>query len=575
MTKTDVELPRDRRGHPRFDLGLTMAGAISAGAYSAGVVDFMIEALDTWDHGKATNDPHAPQHSVGLNVISGASAGAITSAALAACLAHEFPHPRTRPPGKTSGNPLYDCWVQQIAFEKLLAIDDLSRQGNPASLLDSSCLDPIARDAMNFGIGMPRFERSYLGNPLRLIFTLTNLRGVPFEGPEDRGTYHPDYMMHGDWQRFALQGVGGVESRPLQADEYPLAYPENLATEKWASWKEFAQTALASGAFPGALAPRRLKRRRTDYNGLPVVGMADDGTKPELLRINPRWPACMGSSETDFEFLSADGGTIDNEPLELARIELAGGDPLARNPRGGMEARRAVILVDPFVGPEGNYCAAALGAEFPGSLLATFNAIKNQARFRPHDIALATRKDIYSRFLIAPKRKGRESNYSGSSLVGGCLGGFGGFLDENFRAHDYFLGRYNCQKFLRDHLALPANHVLFNQWTADQRTRYLIKAGESNSVDELPIIPLLPSVRSDTNPLQVPDWPAGAFDPESLAAPIDRRLDGLFKAYSHEQRWDQKLLGAVLWLGWKLYGRGKLREYALRAIRNGLKTHGL
>ena len=30
-------------------LGLAMSGAISAGAYSAGGVDFLIEALDEWE----------------------------------------------------------------------------------------------------------------------------------------------------------------------------------------------------------------------------------------------------------------------------------------------------------------------------------------------------------------------------------------------------------------------------------------------------------------------------------------------------------------------------------------------
>ena len=31
---------------PVFDISLCMAGAISAGAYTAGVVDFLIEALE-------------------------------------------------------------------------------------------------------------------------------------------------------------------------------------------------------------------------------------------------------------------------------------------------------------------------------------------------------------------------------------------------------------------------------------------------------------------------------------------------------------------------------------------------
>src|SRR5271163_2793770 len=31
-----------------FKIGINMAGAVSAGAYTAGVLDFLIEALDAW-----------------------------------------------------------------------------------------------------------------------------------------------------------------------------------------------------------------------------------------------------------------------------------------------------------------------------------------------------------------------------------------------------------------------------------------------------------------------------------------------------------------------------------------------
>ena len=34
-----------------FEIGLVMAGAVSAGAYTAGVVDFLIRALDQWYEG--------------------------------------------------------------------------------------------------------------------------------------------------------------------------------------------------------------------------------------------------------------------------------------------------------------------------------------------------------------------------------------------------------------------------------------------------------------------------------------------------------------------------------------------
>ena len=60
------------RGH-EFQIGLTMSGAISAGAYTAGVLDFLIEALDAWED--ARNGPDAdtvPGHRVGIKVMSGA-----------------------------------------------------------------------------------------------------------------------------------------------------------------------------------------------------------------------------------------------------------------------------------------------------------------------------------------------------------------------------------------------------------------------------------------------------------------------------------------------------------------------
>ena len=54
-------------GH-EFQIGLT----ISAGAYTAGVLDFLVEALDAWED--ARNGPNAdtiPGHRVGIKVMSG------------------------------------------------------------------------------------------------------------------------------------------------------------------------------------------------------------------------------------------------------------------------------------------------------------------------------------------------------------------------------------------------------------------------------------------------------------------------------------------------------------------------
>src|ERR1700752_1247577 len=61
-----------------FYIGFALSGAISAGAYPAGVLDFFFQALNEWE--KARGDPGTPGHRVDVQVITGASAGAITGA---------------------------------------------------------------------------------------------------------------------------------------------------------------------------------------------------------------------------------------------------------------------------------------------------------------------------------------------------------------------------------------------------------------------------------------------------------------------------------------------------------------
>ena len=61
-----------------FKIGFALSGAISAGAYTAGVVDYFFQALNAWEQARGTDG--APGHRVSVQVITGASAGAITGA---------------------------------------------------------------------------------------------------------------------------------------------------------------------------------------------------------------------------------------------------------------------------------------------------------------------------------------------------------------------------------------------------------------------------------------------------------------------------------------------------------------
>jgi hypothetical protein len=58
----------------------------------------------------------------------------------------------------------------------------------------------------------------------------------------------------------------------------------------------------------------------------------------------------------------------------------------------------------------------------------------------------------FSRFVIAPSDPQQADQ---KVLQCGLLGAFGGFFERGFRAHDFLLGRRNCQKFLTSHFVLP------------------------------------------------------------------------------------------------------------------------
>jgi len=76
-----------------FRIGIAMAGAVSAGAYTAGVMDYLLETLGTWEEAKknireklAKGEPLTeeektiPLHDVVIDVFGGASAGGMTAA---------------------------------------------------------------------------------------------------------------------------------------------------------------------------------------------------------------------------------------------------------------------------------------------------------------------------------------------------------------------------------------------------------------------------------------------------------------------------------------------------------------
>ena len=141
-----------------FEIGFVLAGAVSAGAYSAGVMDFVYEALDAYDAAKRDPAWTGPRHDVYIPVMAGASAGGMTAAIAALHAFHDLKHVwPTRPVPPKTANRFYSSWVEDIDIAPLLDLDDLPQGGaqRVTSLLCSSILDRILKDAFDLQ-GGPR-----------------------------------------------------------------------------------------------------------------------------------------------------------------------------------------------------------------------------------------------------------------------------------------------------------------------------------------------------------------------------------------------------------------------------------
>jgi hypothetical protein len=528
-----------------FELGLVMAGAVSAGAYTAGVLDFLFEALDAYNEEKGKPGWDGPTHDVRIPIMSGASAGGMTSAISALHAFHDLAHVwPDKPIPSREQNRLYSSWVSDISLDRLLETSDLDDPNlrGLRSVLCCEVLDQIVRDAFTMSGNV---ERPWIGRAndpsLRVRFTLTNLRGAPYSFPLFGTDTNETYGMlnHGDYFDFAV----GRTSIPAPEAE-PGATPLDVTNLAQKEWDVYRTTALATGAFPVGLAPRIIERSDTAfYRAAQTFGYQD----PLTQKFCPVTPDISFNDVAPYSFVSVDGGVIDNAPLELARRYLSGSGAI-HNERSGDGADKAVLLIAPFP----NFAAAPPQDDndlLTNVLQRLLAALIDQARFKPEELQLAASDTCFSRFMISPTRIGNGSAAAKQFPIAcGVLSGFGGFLHESFRRHDYLLGRRNAQAFLRWNFGLPeTNDRLFkgvainsDRWhvrNADNQTATL-SVGDERKLDKkrfaeivggpkttfgFPIIPLVDRLLT---PIDIPaaDMPKpDDVDRVALAAKIDAR----------------------------------------------------
>jgi hypothetical protein len=469
-----------------FHLGINMAGAVSAGAYTAGVLDFLLEALEQWYAAKASPSPAVPLHDVSIDVFSGASAGGMCAAIAAVMVQGSFQHIRNSadPAVKDTTNKLYESWVNKIDIEPLLQSTDL-QDGKPViSLLDSNIIDKIADYAITPGIAI---TRPYISDSLTLFLTLTNVRGVPFSlnGTAD-GSAEEDIAYYAD--RLQFETVRSTNS-PLSVFAKPLPIGSNGG-----AWPLLKEAAMATGAFPIFLAPREIERSVKDYLNSPWQSIS--ASTP--IAVPPHWPL---HADDTYTTLNIDGGATDNDPFQLAHDYLAIHNPLAKvnaqtgdleNPRPSDEANCAVLTVAPFPADalyDPGYRFDKNSSVF-GMLPKLFTTLIAQSRFQGESLTAVMSGASYSRFVLAPSD---ADNPNQDALQCGLLSAFGGFFERGFRAHDYQLGRRNCQKFLHDHFRLAVTNPIIaaglNKLGVADRTS-LIGVFDPHQSGSIPIIPL-------------------------------------------------------------------------------------
>lgn len=235
-------------------LALTLSGAGSLGSFEAGVLTELLWTLEhEWRHAD-------PSRRWTLDIITGASAGAMTAALVARAVMAD----------RRAGRSLHAAWVDEID------IRDLLREPPATALLSKEPIRAIA--ARHLSAPPPdATPATHAPDRLRLRFTLANMNGVDWRYPLARP---------GEEAFVATFFADGVR---FDVDRANVRDP--------ALWERIRSAAIASGNFPLAFVPELLTREERDFR-------------------HHALPAFPGS------FTYCDGGLFDNEPVGDA-IDLA------------------------------------------------------------------------------------------------------------------------------------------------------------------------------------------------------------------------------------------------------------
>lgn len=192
-----------------------------------------------------------------------------------------------------------------------------------------------------------------------------------------------------------------------------------------------------------------------------------------------------------YSFNSIDGGVINNEPYGIGlKVLFEKNDNLNEN------NNFAVIMIDPFPNKDHD-TENKSGRSIVDVAKGMFKALRNQVMFNQDGILEALDTNNRTKFLIEPVRKTEINGKrirAKNDLASAPISGFAGFLNKNFRKHDFQLGRQNCQNFLRYYFAVKEENIESRLGVnvhsiSKERFEFAKPARDPNGEKYFPIIP--------------------------------------------------------------------------------------
>jgi hypothetical protein len=373
-------------------VALALAGAASLGAFEGGAVAAIVTGLQASCAGESP--------AVAIDVICGASSGAITGLLAAHALAN----------GTDAVATLHDAWVTSAGLASLRG------RGFAAPL---SLAGARATAGRLFTSGPPGVASLRQNEPISLELALTSLRG----STRGDSTAEPS----------AGRGQRSDGVRQLRDRRYLAWSPFTItAAIDEIGWMRAVESALGSAANP-AVFPARL---------------VEPGSQTEDAEGHEhRWPPGFYT----------DGGTLVAEPVgradEVGRRrhdERQGRRDESPGQPGGEDGSepgdsRLVLLVHPFdlvrpAGPDWQ------DGEVPPTWLATLS--RSLEIQQSHLLAEDLRRVLSGHedpdvAVVSPDLCDHDQQHPGDRLSGYVLANFGGFLSLDRRQHDFDLG-YRC-----------------------------------------------------------------------------------------------------------------------------------